>query len=82
MLLREASKLFEWDLNYGAIALMWRGGCIIRSVFLGNIKQAYDKNPALQNLLRDDFFTNAIHDCQVKIHVMAAKQTAKAAVKH
>ena len=44
MLLREASKLFEWDLNYGAIALMWRGGCIIRSVFLGNIKQAYDKN--------------------------------------
>ena len=66
MLLREASKLFEWDLNYGAIALMWRGGCIIRSVFLGNIKQAYDTNPALENLLRDDFFRNAIHDCQVR----------------
>ena len=65
MLLREASKLFSWDLNYGAIALMWRGGCIIRSVFLGNIKEAYDKNPALVNLLRDDFFRNAIHDCQV-----------------
>jgi len=64
MLLREASKLFNWDLNYGAIALMWRGGCIIRSVFLGNIKEAYDKNPGLENLLRDDFFKDAIHNCQ------------------
>ena len=65
MLLREASKLFAWKLNYGAIALMWRGGCIIRSVFLGNIKQAYDTNPQLENLLGDEFFRNAIHDCQV-----------------
>lgn len=60
MLMREASKQFKWDLNYGSIALMWRGGCIIRSVFLGNIKQAYDTNPELSNLLLDEFFRNAI----------------------
>jgi 6-phosphogluconate dehydrogenase len=45
---------------------MWRGGCIIRSVFLGNIKSAYDKNPDLTNLLLDDFFRDAIHNCQVQ----------------
>ena len=61
MLMREASCSFNWDLNYGSIALMWRGGCIIRSVFLGNIKQAYEKNPELSNLLLDDFFRDAIH---------------------
>ncbi len=44
---------------------MWRGGCIIRSVFLGNIKSAYDKNPELTNLLLDDFFRDAIHNSQV-----------------
>lgn len=64
MLLQEASKEYNWDLNYGAIALMWRGGCIIRSVFLGNIKEAFDKNPNLENLLLDDFFKNAIHESQ------------------
>jgi len=64
MLLREAAKNFNWKLNYGGIALMWRGGCIIRSVFLGNIKSAFDKNPSLSNLLLDDFFKNAIHDSQ------------------
>jgi len=48
MLLRQAAKDFGWNLNYGGIALMWRGGCIIRSVFLGNIKEAYDKNPNLE----------------------------------
>ena len=64
MLLREAAKEFGWNLNYGGIALMWRGGCIIRSVFLGNIKAAFDKNPTLDNLLLDDFFKNAIHKCQ------------------
>lgn len=64
MLLQEASKEYGWDLNYGAIALMWRGGCIIRSVFLGNIKEAFDKNPTLENLLLDDFFKNAIHSAQ------------------
>jgi len=64
MLLRQAAKEFGWSLNYGGIALMWRGGCIIRSVFLGNIKQAYDKNPELDNLLLDDFFRDALHKCQ------------------
>ena len=73
MLLREASKIFDWDLNYGAIALMWRGGCIIRSVFLGNIKQAYDKNPALVNLLRDEFFKEAITACQTSWRKVVAK---------
>jgi 6-phosphogluconate dehydrogenase len=65
MLLKEAAKRFNWKLNYGGIALMWRGGCIIRSQFLGNIKQAFDKNPLLENLLLDEFFTNEIHKCQV-----------------
>merc|ERR1712110_573890 len=64
MLLRQAAKDFGWNLNYGAIALMWRGGCIIRSVFLGNIKEAYKQNPSLENLLMDDFFKDAIHKCQ------------------
>jgi 6-phosphogluconate dehydrogenase len=64
MLLKEASEQYGWDLNYGAIALMWRGGCIIRSVFLGNIKEAFDKNADLENLLLDDFFKDAIHTAQ------------------
>ncbi|KAH9495103.1 hypothetical protein Btru_018165 [Bulinus truncatus] len=64
MLMRETAKELGWKLNFGSIALMWRGGCIIRSVFLGNIKQAYDKNPELSNLLLDDFFKNEIQKCQ------------------
>jgi len=64
MLLRQAAKEFGWNLNYGGIALMWRGGCIIRSRFLGNIKAAFEKNPGLDNLLLDDFFRDAIHTCQ------------------
>lgn len=64
MLLREAAKEFNWNLNYGGIALMWRGGCIIRSVFLGNIKEAYERNPQLSNLLLDDFFKTAVDQCQ------------------
>jgi len=60
MLMREAAKDFGWHLNYGGIALMWRGGCIIRSVFLGNIKEAFTRNPQLSNLLLDDFFKAAI----------------------
>ncbi|XP_055515637.1 6-phosphogluconate dehydrogenase, decarboxylating isoform X2 [Leucoraja erinacea] len=64
MLLRQAAKEFNWYLNYGGIALMWRGGCIIRSVFLGKIKDAFDANPDLQNLLLDGFFKKAIHECQ------------------
>eukprot|EP01027_Heterolobosea_sp_BB2_P003573 GEZU01005404.1.p2 GENE.GEZU01005404.1~~GEZU01005404.1.p2 ORF type:complete len:418 (+),score=182.47 GEZU01005404.1:76-1329(+) len=65
MLLRDAAKEYGWNLNFGGVALMWRGGCIIRSVFLGRIKEAFDKNPNLNNLLLDDFFLKAIHDCQV-----------------
>lgn len=55
-LLHSAAKEYNWTLNYGGIALMWRGGCIIRSKFLGKIKEAYDKNPKLKNLLLDDYF--------------------------
>lgn len=64
MLMRETAKELGWKLNMGAIALMWRGGCIIRSVFLGNIKQAFDKNPDLRNLLLDSFFKQEISRCQ------------------
>jgi 6-phosphogluconate dehydrogenase len=60
MLLREAAKEQGWNLNLGGIALMWRGGCIIRSRFLGKIKEAFDKNPQLSNLLLDDFFRNTL----------------------
>ncbi|HEU5399810.1 MAG TPA: decarboxylating NADP(+)-dependent phosphogluconate dehydrogenase [Terriglobales bacterium] len=61
MLLRAAEKEMGWNLNMGGIALMWRGGCIIRSVFLGNIKTAYDKNAKLTNLLLDDFFSGVLN---------------------
>lgn len=60
MLMREAATVYGWDLNYGDIALMWRGGCIIRSRFLGDIKQAFTNDPNLKNLLMDDFFIQAI----------------------
>ncbi len=59
-LMREASKEFNLSLNYGEIALMWRGGCIIRSQFLNDIKQAYVANPDLENLLLADFFIDAM----------------------
>lgn len=72
MLLRSAAQDYKWNLNYGAIALMWRGGCIIRSAFLGNIKAAFDKNPSLSCLLLDTFFVDAIRDCQTSWrHVVA-----------
>jgi 6-phosphogluconate dehydrogenase len=64
MLLREAAKEMGWHLNLGGIALMWRGGCIIRSRFLGKIKEAFDKNPDLENLLLDDFFANTLNQYQ------------------
>src|SRR3954470_10670391 len=64
MLMRTAAKEYKWNLNYGGIALMWRGGCIIRSRFLGKIKEAYDKNPKLLNLLLDDYFRGEIKRCQ------------------
>lgn len=63
-LMRAAAKTYGWNLNYGGIALMWRGGCIIRSVFLGMIKQAFDKNPDLTNLLLDPFFTEKMAAAQ------------------
>ncbi|MBQ7667073.1 MAG: NADP-dependent phosphogluconate dehydrogenase, partial [Kiritimatiellae bacterium] len=59
-LMRTAAKTYGWNLNYGGIALMWRGGCIIRSVFLGKIKEAFDKNPALSNLLLDPYFKSTM----------------------
>lgn len=59
-LMREASTEHHFELNYGDIALLWRGGCIIRSKFLNNISQAYSKNPKLKNLLLDDFFADAL----------------------
>jgi 6-phosphogluconate dehydrogenase len=64
MLLRAAEKEEGWNLNMGGVALMWRGGCIIRSAFLGDIKKAYDKNPKLTNLLMDDFFSSALNKYQ------------------
>ena len=64
MLMREAAKENGWKLNYGGIAMMWRGGCIIRSVFLGKIKKAFDKDPELNNLLLDDYFQAVIERCQ------------------
>ncbi|KAF3984351.1 MAG: decarboxylating NADP(+)-dependent phosphogluconate dehydrogenase [Methylococcales symbiont of Hymedesmia sp. n. MRB-2018] len=59
-LMREAAKEYDWNLNYGDIALMWRGGCIIRSQFLSDIKKAYEKVPQLENLLLADFFSSAM----------------------
>lgn len=64
MLMREAAKENGWNLNYGGIALMWRGGCIIRSVFLGKIKEAFDRDPGLVNLLVDPYFRQVMADCQ------------------
>ncbi len=63
MLMRAAAKQYGWNLNNGGIALMWRGGCIIRSAFLGDIKKAFDKKPGLENLLFDPFFKKAIKSC-------------------
>lgn len=64
VLMRDAAKEYGWNLNYGGIALMWRGGCIIRSIFLGKIKEAFDKNPKLTNLLLDPFFNEKIKSSQ------------------
>ncbi|TKG90447.1 decarboxylating NADP(+)-dependent phosphogluconate dehydrogenase [Puteibacter caeruleilacunae] len=63
-LMQEAAKEYNWNLNYGGIALMWRGGCIIRSVFLGKIKEAFDNNPTLMNLLLDPYFKEKVEDAQ------------------
>ena len=63
-LMRSASEEYNWDLNYGGIAKMWRGGCIIRSVFLGKIKEAFDKNPNIANILLDPYFTEKMTQAQ------------------
>jgi len=63
-LMRTAAKTYGWNLNYGGIALMWRGGCIIRSTFLGKIKEAYEADPNLTNLLLDPFFRSMILNCE------------------
>ena len=62
-LMRAAAKSYGWNLNYGGVALMWRGGCIIRSVFLGKIKEAYDRDETLSNLLLDPYFAETIKAC-------------------
>ncbi len=64
MLMRAAGREYGWNLNYGGIALMWRGGCIIRSRFLGKIKEAFDQNPKLTNLMLDDYFRGEIKRSQ------------------
>ena len=73
MLMRQAAEEYGWQLDYGNIALLWRGGCIIRSAFLDNIKQAFAKNPRLDNLLLDDFFRDAIHAAQAGWRKVAAQ---------
>lgn len=60
MLMRAAAEEYNWNLNYGGIALLWRGGCIIRSAFLGKIKEAYDRDPALSNLILDPYFKDQV----------------------
>ncbi len=77
MLMASAAKAYNWKLNYGGIALMWRGGCIIRSRFLGKIKDAYDRNPNLMNLLLDPYFVQQVNDAQTGWRqVIAAAVTA------
>ena len=73
MLMRAADEAFNWDLNYGGVALMWREGCIIRSVFLDNIFAAYQKNPQLTNLLLDDYFKQQIDSSQAAWRRVVAK---------
>ena len=64
MLMRAASQEYGWNLEYGNIALMWRGGCIIRAAFLDDIKGAYDQNPDLKNLLLDPFFKEQVQQAE------------------
>jgi 6-phosphogluconate dehydrogenase len=77
MLLREAAKEYHWNLNYGGIAMVWRAGCIIRSVFLGKIRDAFANNPALPNLMLDPYFECIIDHCQASWrHAVATAVTA------
>ncbi len=76
VLMREAAQEYGWGLNYGGIALMWRGGCIIRSAFLSKIKDAFDKNSDLKNLLLDPFFQETIHKAQESWRKVVALATS------
>ncbi|MDO4558319.1 MAG: NADP-dependent phosphogluconate dehydrogenase, partial [Planctomycetia bacterium] len=62
--MRAAAQEYDWKLNYGRIALLWRGGCIIRAVFLERIRDAFDRNPELENLLLDDYFRGEVTKAQ------------------
>ena len=73
MLLRAASDAYDWDLDYGQIALMWRGGCIIRSGFLNHIKAAYDDDPALDNLLLAGYFRDALQSVEADFRFVVAE---------
>jgi len=73
MLMRAAAVEYGWNLNYGGIALMWRGGCIIRSVFLGKIKEAFDDNPDLTNVLLDPYFKEQVESAQAAWRRVVAK---------
>ncbi|KNE62627.1 6-phosphogluconate dehydrogenase, decarboxylating [Allomyces macrogynus ATCC 38327] len=75
MLLREAAKEQGWHLNNGGIAIMWKGGCIIRSRFLGDIKKAFDRNPELENLLFDPFFASVLERTQSSWRRVVAQAT-------
>jgi len=76
LLMREAAKEYGWTLNYGGIALMWRGGCIIRAVFLGKLKEAFDKDPGLANLLMDPFFKEKVDKAQASWRRVVAAAVA------
>jgi 6-phosphogluconate dehydrogenase len=73
MLLREAAGEYHWDLNYQSIANVWRAGCIIRSVFLGKIREAFDRDPKLLNLLLDQYFKDVVDRCQPSWRRVTAK---------
>lgn len=79
MLMKEAAKEHKWPLNYGSIAMLWRGGCIIRSHFLGKIKEAFDKEPDLECLLLDPYFKKQVHDNLVGLRKTVAS-TAMAGI--
>ncbi len=77
MLMRAAAKAYGWNLNYGGIALMWRGGCIIRSAFLGRIREAFERNPQLTNLLLDPYFSGQIDAAQAGWRRVVSKAVRK-----
>lgn len=70
--MREASEFYNWNLDYGKIAMIWRGGCIIRAQFLQNIKEAYDKSPDLKNLLLDDYFNEIVREYHTALREVVA----------